>query len=174
MFPYYTETRANQFVAQRNRNASYAAVLGYNNLKKFEKGIHSTNEFELQKLLLLPIYISSLSSASESYKGKIITKPGRLKEEEEEVKRNSDIERRACSLFSLVGKTAARVQHTTFHFLFYSLLLLCFNELSLSLSLFSLLPLMKHSPDRYNHAPPIRFERIFIMPPSLHVYIYPQ
>ena len=31
MFPYYTETRANQFVAQRNRNASYAAVLGYNN-----------------------------------------------------------------------------------------------------------------------------------------------
>jgi hypothetical protein len=149
--------------------------LGYNNLKKFEKGIHSTNEFELQKLLLLlPLYISSLSSASESYKGKIITKPGRLKEEEEEVKRNSDIERETRVFSSLWSEKQQHASSTPL-FIFFSIL--CFFYVlmsSLSLSLFSLLPLMKHSPDRYNHAPPIRFERIFIMPPSLHVYIYPQ
>jgi hypothetical protein len=124
MFPYYTETRANQFVAQRNRNASYAAVLGYNNLKKFEKGIHSTNEFELQKLLLLlPLYISSLSSASESYKGKIITKPGRLKEEEEEVKRNSDIERETrvfSLLFGRKNSSTRPAHHFSFSFLFFA------------------------------------------------------
>ena len=112
-----------------------AAVLGYNNLK------NSTLAFIPQMNLNCKssssyLFISSLSSASESYKRKIITKPGRLKEEEEDVKRNSDIERRACSLSSLWSEKQQHASSTPL-FIFFSILCF-FYVLMSSLSLCSL------------------------------------